>query len=335
MAHGITDKDSMMSVREMPWHGLGVVLEKRPKTIEEALVASGLKWPIIQKEVFMPVKGGSVKYAKDGIALGEFSHVPGYKLNIRKDTGDVLGVVADGYVPVQNADAFSFLDGIIGSEAHFETAGSIHGGRRVWVLAAIPDFVEVGGDQHGQYIYIANSHDGSMAVTVSVTMVRIVCANTLGAALSRSDKSPNTFRIRHTRDVGSRMYEARRIMQLQIDWGKRFKEMGDQLARESLTPQRFGKVLKTLYPVDETLGKVHRENRLEVRSEIMAIFQGNGPAGDTTGNAPKTKWAGWNAIAEYADWCRRYTKRTNQMSRSFEDQELKNKALEILVRSGR
>jgi hypothetical protein len=52
------------------------------------------------------------------------------------------------------------------------------------VLVRLPEWVEVRGDQAGTYVYVANAHDGSMAVIAAVRPVRTVCANALGYALS-------------------------------------------------------------------------------------------------------------------------------------------------------
>ena len=101
----------------------------------------------------------------------------GFKANLREDTGEVLGIVSDDYEVVDNRDAFRFLDALICSDLHFETAGSLWGGRRVWCLARLHEFVELGGDQSATYIYAANSHDGSMAVTAAATPIRVICAN--------------------------------------------------------------------------------------------------------------------------------------------------------------
>src|SRR5205823_14499225 len=114
------------------------------------------------------------------------------------------GIVSDEYEVVENRDAFQFLDTLIGPELQFETAGSLWGGRRVWVLARLPQYVEFGGDPSATYIYVANSHDGSMAVTAAITPIRIVCANTLGAALRESQHgvaAQRTFRFRHMGDL--------------------------------------------------------------------------------------------------------------------------------------
>ena len=166
MSHGITHNDSMFSVRAMPWHGLGVVLEEYPRSIDEALDKAGLGWKVTH---------GDVLIVKTPARTDDFGtkHPPelipanGFKANLREDTGDVLGIVSDEYEVVDNRDAFRFLDALIGSDLHFETAGSLWGGRRVWCLARLHEHVELGGDPSATYIYVANSHDGSMAVTVS------------------------------------------------------------------------------------------------------------------------------------------------------------------------
>jgi Domain of unknown function (DUF932) len=75
---------------------------------------------------------------------------------------------------VQNHEAFTFIDQLLGSSIHFETAGSLHGGRRVWVLATLPDHVEVGGDDVRPYVLLMNSHDGSTAVVVATAPIRVV-----------------------------------------------------------------------------------------------------------------------------------------------------------------
>jgi hypothetical protein len=71
----------------------------------------------------------------------------GFEANLRDGTSEALGIVSDEYEVVDNRDAFRFLDALIGSELHFETAGSLWGGPRVWVLARLPEYIKLGGDQ--------------------------------------------------------------------------------------------------------------------------------------------------------------------------------------------
>jgi phage/plasmid-like protein (TIGR03299 family) len=166
MAHGITNNDQMFSVREVPWHGLGAVLDEYPKSIDAALDKAGLGWRVTHGDVRL-VKTPEWTDDFDTTHPAELIPATGFNANLREDTG--VGIVSDEYEVVDNRDAFRFLDAVIGSELHFETAGSLWGGRRVWVLARLPEYIELGGDQSATYVYVANSHDGSMAVTASAT----------------------------------------------------------------------------------------------------------------------------------------------------------------------
>ena len=122
MSHGLTNHDSMFSVREMPWHGLGAVLDQYPRSIDEALEKAGLGWQVTHGDVLV------VKHPEWIDDFGsrhpaELLPANGFKANLREDTGEVLGIVSDEYEVVDNRDAFRFLDALIGSELHFETGG--------------------------------------------------------------------------------------------------------------------------------------------------------------------------------------------------------------------
>ena len=334
MSHGITTEDHMFSVRTAPWHGLGVVLDEYPRSIDDALAKAGLGWTVTHGDVLV-VK--TPEWTDDFGTKHPPELVPakGFKANLREDIGTVLGIVSDEYEVVENRDAFRFLDALIGSELYFETAGSLWGGRRVWVLARLPEYVEYGGDESATYIYVANSHDGSMAVTAAVTPIRIVCANTLGAALRQAEhgvSAQRTFRFRHTGNLQTKFAEACRVLGLTINYQHQFKVLADRLAREPITAARFERaVLRHLWTIDEDTRPRARANRERTIEQVLAIFRGRGSAGDTTGNSPGSKWVAWNAIAEHLDHGRRYTARTHQIQRSFEDGSLKQRALDLVT----
>jgi phage/plasmid-like protein (TIGR03299 family) len=333
MPHGLTNHDSMFSVREMPWHGLGVVLDEYPRSIDEALEKAGLGWKVTHGDLLVVKRP---EWVDDFGASHPAELIPatGFKANLREDTGHVLGIVSDEYEVVENRDAFRFLDALIGSELHFETAGSVWGGRRVWCLARLSEHVELGGDRSATYIYVANSHDGTMAVTAAVTPIRIVCANTLGAALRQAEHgihAQRTFRFRHTGNLQTKCAEARQVLGMAIDYQQQFKVLADRLAREPISePALERRVLRHLWTIDDDIGKRARANRERAIEQVLTIFRGRGAAGDTTGNSPHTKWTAFNAIAEHLDYGRRYTTRTNQVQRSFEDIGLKQRALELV-----
>ena len=333
MSHGITHTDSMFSVRCMPWHGLCVVLDEHPRSIDDALDKAGLAWKVTHGDVLV-VK--TPEWTDDFGTKHPAELVPakGFKANLREDTGEVLGIVSDEYEVVDNRDAFRFLDALIGSELHFETAGSLWGGRRVWCLARLPEYVELGGDLSATYIYVANSHDGSMAVTAAVTPIRIVCADTLGAAMRQAEHGANaqrTFRFRHTGNLQTKFAEARHVLGMTIDYQNQFKALADRLALEPISSTALEhRVLRHLWVIDDDTGARARANRERAIERVLAIYRGRGADGDTTGNSPGTKWTAFNAIAEHLDYGRRYTSRTNQVQRSFEDSSVKQRALELV-----
>jgi phage/plasmid-like protein (TIGR03299 family) len=231
----------MFSVRETPWHGLGAVLDEPPATVGEAIDASGLGWSVAKEPIAVDRGGQSDR----DWWLPRCEEIPGFYATVRQDTREVLGIVGERYRLVQNHEAFAFIDQLLGSSIHFETAGSLHGGRRVWVLATLPEHVEVGGDDVRPYVLLMNSHDGSTAVIAATTPIRVVCQNTLNWGLANARQK---FSIRHTEAVTQRVHEARRVLDLSINYYEQFKRFGDQLASERCTERQLRVVLDELYP---------------------------------------------------------------------------------------
>lgn len=176
--------------REKPWHGLGTQVEEAP-TSADALRLAGLDWTVQRKPI--QVCGGR--------------KVDNFFANVRSSDGAVLGVVSDRYQVVQNAEAFAFTDALIGGEGqvHYETAGSLMGGRKIWLLAKLPD-TEIVGDKTEPYLCFSNTHDGSGAIRVCMTPIRVVCNNTLNIALNGAKRA---WSVRHTGDIQAKLQEAR------------------------------------------------------------------------------------------------------------------------------
>src|SRR5919206_2485274 len=235
MAHGITHNDSMMSVRRMPWHGLGVVLDEPPRTLADALESAGLTWTV----------------AKEALYRADGQTVAGHHATVRQDTDQVLGVVGDDYVVVQNTDCFAFLANLLGSELVFETAGSLWGGRQVFITAQLPDHVTVGGDEVRPYVVLSAWHTGTGAIRAMTTPVRVVCANTVRAALERARA---VYRVRHVGDPTAQLHEARAVLGMTVDYYRQFAAFGDGLALQPMSERALRGVLDELYPHDTALG---------------------------------------------------------------------------------
>ncbi|MBA4188257.1 MAG: hypothetical protein C0467_09655, partial [Planctomycetaceae bacterium] len=174
MAHEIdttTGNAAVFTVGQPPWHRLGVTVAEA-QTSEEAIKLAGLNWGVEQWSVV-------ARHA------GLERAVTGRVANVRSDTGAVLGVVSNGYRVFQNKSAFDFFDAMVQEKlAIFETAGSLKGGRQVWMLARLPKTLRAAGeDEIRPYVLLTNSHDGCRALRMIPTTIRVVCANTLNLAL--------------------------------------------------------------------------------------------------------------------------------------------------------
>jgi len=298
-------------------------LERPPATIAEAIEASGLGWRVAREPI--AVDRGDAATVDDWWEP-RCEEIPGYYATVRQDNRTVLGIVGERYRIVQNREAFEFVDQLLGSSLHFETAGSLNGGRRVWVLATLPQHVEVGGDQVRPYVLLMNSHDGSTAVIAATTPVRVVCMNTLNWGLQRARQK---FSIRHTEQINRRVHEARRVLELSIDYYEQFAATGNQLASERCSERQLQKVLDELYPsgVGDSMTDRTRLGREQVKERIVDLFL----RGDTQGNAPGSKWAAVNAVVEYGDWHRPMRQGGERFARAVDDGAQKTRALELIT----
>ena len=330
MPAGLYERDGMFSVRTPPWHGLGVVLDKHPKNIDDAIKKAKLDWKVVQRPVCIPSIAMTDEEFDEGDSLFDVYRVPGYYANVREDTDDVLGIVTGRYKTVPNREAFSFLSSIFGSEMLFETAGSLMNGRRVWVMMKIPDWIEIGGDAVARYAFISNSHDGKSSVLLACTGVRIVCENTLGAAVRGAQR---TYTIRHLGNPSAKIAEARQALEVTVNYYEQFKEYGDKLGLVKVSDRRAKKLTETLLPVEEGLGDRAARNREEARTAVMHLFKNGTIIGDLSTrpeNAPDTAWAWYNAATEYADWYRPERKEGGRWQRAVDDPDgIKHKAWEL------
>lgn len=321
MPAGITDSDTMFSVRVKPWHGLGAVLERPPVSVAEAIECSGLGWTVTRQPIAIHRGGTPPDWARPASEA-----IPGFYATVRQDTGEVLGIVGERYRIVQNREVFAFVDQLLGSGMRFETAGSLHGGRRVWVLATLPDHVLVGGDPVKPYVLLMNSHDGSTAVLAATTPIRVVCQNTLNWGLAEARQR---FSIRHTEAITHRVHEARRVLDISIDYYRQFKQLGDQLAGERCTERQLRNTLDELYPngTADTTSARARRSRQQTKDRIAELFL----HGETQGNAPGSKWAAVNAIIEHNDWIRPLRDSTQRFARVIDDAPQKTRALQLIA----
>ncbi|ALL07103.1 alpha/beta hydrolase [Pedobacter sp. PACM 27299] len=221
MAHHLnyneqTEKHSFFTVKQKAWHKLGQLIEDYP-TSAEAIVHAGLDYAVEKRPLFSLNAEELEKY-KNPDADDFFDQiqpdiiVPDYFANVRTDTQAVLGVVGKDYTVVQNTDAFAFFDSIVGGADGilYETAGALGKGERIFITAKLPDYIRVGKDDCiEKYLFLTTSHDGYGSVTAAFTPVRIVCQNTLNAALNHQT---NCIKIRHTSSAKDRLKQAHQLL---------------------------------------------------------------------------------------------------------------------------
>lgn len=243
--------ETMMYVREKPWHGLGVMVEEAPNS-KSAIHLAGLDWRVEKKDMYLP----------NGIII------PDYKANVRDSDGAILGVVSDKYKIVQNDEAFSFTDNLIGGDVRYETAGSLKGGKTVWMLAKMPT-TEILGDETEQYLCFSNTHDGTGAVRVFMTPVRVVCNNTLNFALSTAQRC---WSMKHMGDIEAKIEEAQDCLRLSNKYMDGLKEYAEVLSKKTVTDEALRDILNDIFPINDDMSEREKNGVAKLKEEYMICY---------------------------------------------------------------
>jgi phage/plasmid-like protein (TIGR03299 family) len=275
--HGIFENDYMVSGRgEVPWHGMGAVLDG-VLTSDQAIKEARLTWAVEQTPVYT--------------ATNFAEAIPGYVANVRNDTKEVLGIVSQRYHVAQNKDVFAFADNLIENgkvKCTYETAGSLFNGRRVFMLVNMPEgrIVE---DTYKPYLCLSNSHDGSACLQVFLTAIRVVCNNTLTAALNTARRK---FSIRHLSVMEQRKSEAIKTMGAASKYFHDLEAFATRLAGKKVN---IVKVLDRLFPVYADMSKRQINSNREVKDLIRNLLKRK----DDLQNFKGTAWGAYSAIADY------------------------------------
>jgi phage/plasmid-like protein (TIGR03299 family) len=267
MAHLInfnqkTGKDSFFSVKQKARHGLGQIVDRYP-TSAEAIQFAGLDYIVEKRPLFTYDTENHLGDPDEDIIIPEIS-VPNYFATVRADTEQVLGVVGNDYEVVQNRDAFTFFDAIVGGGDGilYETAGALGNGERIFITAKLPGYIKVGKDDLiEKYLFLTTSHDGFGSITAAFTPTRIVCNNTLHAALN---DMTNSVKIRHTESAKERLLQAHKIMGITNTMTDQLNGIFNQWAQIRITDKEVLKLVQqAMAPSKEVLQKVLDEENLD------------------------------------------------------------------------
>jgi phage/plasmid-like protein (TIGR03299 family) len=299
---------------ELPWHGLGTALEEADLyDWPSASAKAGLNWEV---ELVRLVTADT---------QGQVDH----RAVRRKSDGRVLGVVGPRYAVLQNHDAFGWFEPFLeAKEAALHTAGSLRNGSRIWVLAKLSrePLVVAPGDEVDKYLLLSHSHDGSLAVRVGFTPVRVVCANTL--AMAHGADASKLLRVKHTKDVHENLANVREVINLANAEFQATAEQYRLLARKSINQsdlQRY--VQKVLKVEDDREPGTRMKNIVE---EIVGLAEAG--RGNALPSVRGTLWTAYNGFSEWLSYSRGRTQENRLNSLWFGDgANLNRQALEVAL----
>ena len=191
------------------------------------------------------------------------------RARLRFSSTRLLGVVTDRYKVIQNVDAFAFTDELLGEGVKYETAGSLQGGKKVWLLARLPREYIISGERITPYLVFSNTHDGSGAVRVAITPVRVVCNNTLNLALNTASRS---FSMIHAGDIKGKINEARQTLFMADTYMEHLGKEFEHLRKIKLTEQQVKDYMEILLPVEKDASILTVKNIRKLREDLCARY---------------------------------------------------------------
>ena len=311
MAHEV---ETMAFAGQLPWHGLGTALEESdlcdwPK----ATVKAGLDWDVELVPLVTSDSGDAVAH----------------RAVRRKTDARILGVVGHKYTVLQNQDAFKwFAPFLEAKEAALHTAGSLRQGSRIWVLAKLnrDPLVIAQGDDVEKYLLLSHSHDGSLAVRVGFTPVRVVCANTL--AMAHGADASKLIRVKHTKDVHQNLANIREAINMANAEFQATAEQYRLLARKSINQADLRSYVKKVLKVhDDQDAGTRMKNIIE---EIVGLAEAG--RGNDLVSVRGTYWTAYNGVSEWLTYKRGHTRDSRLNSLWFGDgANLNRQALETAL----
>jgi hypothetical protein len=245
----------------------------------------------------------------------------------------VVGVVGSRYKTIQNSEAFDFCTNLVDDgDALFEAAGSLGGGKKVFMAMRLPREIKIGGqDLVNQYLLVTNTHDGTEPLIATITSVRFACTNQI-AGITRDAHSQ--FRFRHSASTMGRLQDAREALALSWEYTNEFEQLANRLLDTPMSDYEFKKFIDAQFPIkvnaDEPSKKAVTVND-NMKSELVELWKS-----ETQASIANTRWAAYNAVVEYADWFSPVKGKNPELRRAERtminaNNTMKNKTLQSLL----
>jgi len=276
------NRQNMAFVGQTPWHGLGSKLAPGAD-METWRTAAGLAWEVAETEVLF----------RDQALVREF---PDTKILLRSDTRAPLSVVSKWYNTVQPGEVLGFFDELVRAGGfELETAGALRGGKRIWALARVGEEAKiVDGDMIKPYLLLATSYDASMATTAQFTSVRVVCNNTLSAAIGNGEQK---VKIPHLSKFDAKA--VRDQLTIAVSGWDEFLLQTRRMAATPLDAQAADSYLLDVFKCDvETLEAPEKTRKSKAYKRVLALFDGSAVGSELVG---QSLWGMVNSVTEYVD----------------------------------
>lgn len=313
MAHNLNQVNGKYSFAstQTAWHGLGQIV-KEAMTAKQAIELAGLGYTVEKGDVYTYIGESQIL-------------VPDKYATYRNDTKDVFGIVGSRYEIVQNTDAFGFFDEIVGAgQAIYETAGALGKGEKIFITAKMPDYIKIAGtdDLTEVYVVLTNTHDGSGAVIAGITPVRIVCQNTLNAALGNMVRKVS---LRHTANIKGKLEQAHKVLNISHKAIDQYNDLFNHLANIKVTDAQVQKLVEDLFKSE----KNDSTRIINIREAVKtAYFTGVGQE-----NILGTGWGLYNGVTYYLSHDKNYRDASTKFDALIDgtSTQVADKALELIL----
>ena len=305
MAHGFRNlgvNTTFASKRELAWHKLGKVVDAM--TSAEAIKLGGMDFEVALAPIYLGVSPLQLeetfeykKVIRDGndkdVKFFQSVHFPTSFGTYRTDNNIPFGIVGSRYEVIQNFEAFDFFDSIIGAgHAEYETVGALGDGEKVFITAKMPSKLLVNKEEIDKYLLLTMAHDGTSSIQALFTPVRVVCNNTLSAALNGAT---NKIAIRHTKNAREKLENAKKLLGIAELQSKYMEQAFNVLAKTELTESQIIDVICNSFGFSSDEDGRLSTKAFNVLEKVMEYHdRGIGQEG-----IQGTGWGVYNAITGY------------------------------------
>lgn len=283
--------------RVAPWHGLGNPIGSA-RNSEEMLKLAGLDWTVSARPLFIETMRPSLHLLTMDTVIDPtpaYQEIEGYVAIVRDADGQVYGVTSPAYTPIQNGDIFALGDALIAHEtALYETAGSLNHGATVWASIRLGD-LKVFDDAYEQRVTLFGGHDGKRGIGAMTHFTRVVCQNTLNAAMKEASARWTRRHVGKNVTVQQLAAEADTVLKIGEEYADAVKKTAERLFAVKLSGGDLGRLLTAVYPIaqadiDDNVVDTDEIKRLDIARRMKA---------PDLANVSNTGWAFVQALSDH------------------------------------